>query len=102
ALRSYNLHPSLNLKADGPQNKLALTLDATSEAGAVKGAVMTDVQAPDFSARGDIDVRNLNLAPLLNDPTQKSDITGHVNMDVAMASAPADQPAIERLRGRFA
>ncbi len=101
ALRGYNLHPALNLKARGPQDALALTIDQKSEAGAAQGTVTLDVKAPDFAVRGDVDVQNLNLAPVLKDPAQKSDITGRATVDVRMASAPANAPALDRTRGRF-
>jgi autotransporter translocation and assembly factor TamB len=102
AVRGYNLHPSLDVKAAGPQDNLKLTLNARSEAGNVNGAITTDAKAPDFAARGDVNVERLNLAPLLKDPKQKSDITGHAIVDVKMASAPATAPALDRMRGSFA
>jgi hypothetical protein len=102
ALDGYNLHPSLDVKAAGPQDNLTLTLNTRSEAGNVNGTITTDAKAPDFAARGDVNVEALNLAPLLKDPKQKSDITGHAIVDVKLASAPANAPALERTRGNFA
>src|SRR3954453_16832095 len=87
SVRGYDLHPSLDLKATGPQDNLKLALTARSEAGNVKGTMTADAKAPDFGARGDVDVEKLNLAPLLKDPAQKSDITAHAAVDVKMASA---------------
>lgn len=102
AVRGYDLHPALDLKASGPQNNLELTLNAKSEAGGVNGTITADALAPDFAARGTVNVVNLNLAPLVKDPAQASDITGRATVDVKMASAPADAPALERMRGTFA
>ncbi len=102
AAAGYNLHPTVNLKADGPAQRLGLTIDVKSEAGNVRGTLTTDVQAPDFAARGDVDVERLNLAPLLKDPAQRSDLTGHAKLDVVMKSAPASAPAAERVSGTFA
>jgi autotransporter translocation and assembly factor TamB len=102
AVRGYTLRPALDLKASGPQNNLELTIDAKSEAGSVNGTITADAKAPDFAARGRVDVANLNLAPLLKDPAQRSDITGRATVDVRMASAPADAPALSRMRGTFA
>jgi autotransporter translocation and assembly factor TamB len=102
SVRGYNLHPAFEVRAAGPQDNLKLTLDARSEAGSVKGTVTTDVKAPDFAARGDVNVDKLNLALLLKDQKQKSDITGHATLDVKMATAPANAPALDRLRGTFA
>ena len=36
-----------------------------------------------------MDLDRLNLAPLLKDPTQKSDLTGHATVDLRMKSEPA-------------
>ncbi|MDQ3348199.1 MAG: translocation/assembly module TamB domain-containing protein [Acidobacteriota bacterium] len=101
AAAGYNLHPAIDIKAKGPAQKLALNLDVQSEAGTIKGQVLANVQAPDLGVRGDVDVENLNLAPLLKDPAQKSDLTGHAQLDVVMKSTPAGAPAADRLAGTF-
>jgi autotransporter translocation and assembly factor TamB len=100
-VKGYALQPSFNLRAEGPQDNLKLTLNETSEAGALQGAVTLDLKDPTLSARGDVNARDLNLAPLLKDPKQKSDITAHATVDVRMASTPANTPALDRLRGRI-
>lgn len=97
-LAAYPLHASLNLKAAGPENALRLTLDEHSEAGDVNGTLTADAAAPDYGARGDLNVRHLNLAPIVNNPSQRSDITGHAAVDLKMASRPARTPALDRLR----
>jgi len=102
AAAGYNLHPALNIQADGPADRLGLTVDVKSEAGNLRGTLTTDVQAPDFAAKGDLDVERLNLAPLLKDSAQRSNLTGHAKLDVVMKSAPASAPVIDRLRGTFA
>ncbi len=102
AAAGYNLHPAIDLKADGPAEKLNLDLDLRSEAGNVRGQLTTDVEAPDFSATGDIDVDRLNLAPLLRDPAQRTNLTGHAKLDLAIKSTPASAPAIDRVSGTFA
>jgi translocation and assembly module TamB len=71
-----------------------------SEAGAVSGTVTADLKAPDLGARGNVAVQNLNLAPLLKNPSQKSDISGRAKLDLTVASSPAGTSAIDRLRGR--
>ena len=38
ALASYDLHPDLDIKADGPADRLALDLNVTSRAGKVRGS----------------------------------------------------------------
>ena len=101
ALRGYNLHPEFTLKASGVQNNLTLDLKERSEAGNIDGKAVADVQAPDFGAKGTADVESLNLAVLLKDPAQRSDISGHATFEMTMKSQPASAPAVERLRGRY-
>ena len=68
AAAGYNLHPAINLKANGPTDRLALDADVKSEAGNVRGQVTADVQAPALALRGSMDLERLDLAPLLKDP----------------------------------
>jgi autotransporter translocation and assembly factor TamB len=98
----YPLHPAVDLKAEGPAERLGLTLNVSSEAGAIRGNVTADVKAPDFGVRGEVDVSRLNLAPILKDPSQRSDITGHAKVDLRLA-APRDHAGVmDRLTGTFA
>src|SRR4051794_39464675 len=55
----YALHPSLDLKATGPQDNLQLAVNMKSEAGAVSGTLTADLKAPDLGARGDVSLQNL-------------------------------------------
>ena len=86
---------------DNP-DRLVLDLNVQSEAGHIRGQVTSDVKAPDLAASGNVEVERLNLAPLLKDPAQRSDITGQAQIDLRFASAPAAKPAIDRLSGSFA
>jgi autotransporter translocation and assembly factor TamB len=99
SMQGYALHPAIDLKAQGKQSALQLMVNGKSEAGALSGRIMADVLAPDYAARGDLTVQDLNLAPLLKDTSQKSDITAHATLDLKMATAPASAPALDRLRG---
>ena len=99
AAAGYDLHPAIDLKADGPAQRLGLTLNVRSEAGAVRAQLTTDVQAPNFAARGDVDVERLNLAPILRDPSQPTDFTGHANLDLAINTSAADAPVADRISG---
>ncbi|MEP6893045.1 MAG: translocation/assembly module TamB domain-containing protein, partial [Gaiellaceae bacterium] len=102
AAAGYELHPAINIKADGKADHLTLALDVRSEAGTARGVLMTDVQSPGFAARGDVDVERLNLAPLLKDPEQRTNLTGHAKLDLAMKSEPAGAPVMDRVSGTFA
>lgn len=101
AAAGYNLHPAIDLKADGPAKHLGLNLDVRSEAGTLRGRLTADVQAPDLSARGTLDVQHLNLAPILKDPAQRTDLTGQAKLDLAMKSSPVNADPADRLRGTF-
>ncbi|CAN5671551.1 hypothetical protein BH18ACI5_BH18ACI5_21280 [soil metagenome] len=102
ALAEYKLHPAFEIKANGPAERVALDLNARSEAGNVAGQVTADLQGPVMGVRGDLNVERLNLAPLLRDASQRSDITGQAQLDLNVAATPADAPINERIRGTFA
>ena len=97
----YNLHPAIDLKADGPAEKLKLDVNLRSEAGSVRGQLTADVQAPNFAARGDLDVDRLNLAPILRNAAQRTNLTGHAKVDLALKSEPATVPVGDRMTGTF-
>jgi autotransporter translocation and assembly factor TamB len=97
----YGLHPRFDVKASGPAERLDLDLDVRSEAGTVRGRLTTDVKAPGLAARGAVDVERLNLAPLLKDPAQKSEITGRADLDLRVAASPESAPLLDRMSGTF-
>jgi autotransporter translocation and assembly factor TamB len=101
AAGEYALHPQFSVKASGPGDKLLLDLDVRSEAGIVRGQLTTDVKAPDFAARGNVDVERLDLAPILKSPAQQSDITGQAHVDLRFAGEPASKPFGDRIAGTF-
>ncbi len=102
AAAGYNLHPAIDVKAKGPADRMALNLDMQSEAGNLKGQVTADLRAPDLAVRGELDLERLNLAPLLKDPAQKSDLTGHAKVDIALKGDPPSARAADRMSGTFA
>src|SRR5687768_7561175 len=87
-LAGYQLHPELNVKANGPLDQLGLDLDVRAEAGAVKGQVTGDFKGPVYGVEGEVDVSRLNLAPILKNPAQRTDITGHARVDLEFPDAP--------------
>ncbi len=99
-VQGYALHPAFDVKADGPLERLRMALNVKSEAGTASGTVTADLQAPDLGVRGDVSLQNLNLAPILKDPAQRSDISGQAKVDIAVPGAPASASAFDRLRGR--
>lgn len=99
-LAGYDLHPKFDVKASGMQNALQLAFNVTSEAGVAHGLLTTDAKAPDLNAKGSVSVESLNLAPIVRDPAQKSDITGNARFDVRLAGNPTPPAAaLDRLSG---
>lgn len=82
ALAGIRLQPAFELKLDGPLDRLGVDVNVRSSAGRVVGQLVADVTAPGQSVRGDVSVRHLDLAPLLRNPRQKSDITADAKLDV--------------------
>jgi autotransporter translocation and assembly factor TamB len=101
AVAPYQLHPALDITANGSTERLTLDLDIQSEAGNIAGQVTADVDGPDMGAEGQVAVQRLDLAPLLQDPAQRSDITGQAQIDLAIAGAPAEAPVMDRMSGSF-
>ena len=99
AAQGYGLHPAFDVKADGPLDALQMAVNQKSEAGEASGIVVADFKAPDLGVRGDVSVKAFDLAPILKNPAQKSDITGHAKLDLTVADRPTGAPAIDRLRG---
>lgn len=102
AVAEYHLNPSFDLRAEGPADRLALDLDVRTNAGNVTGQLTADVQGPEMGAKGEVNVENLNLAPILNDPGQRSDITGRARLHLEIAGTPEAAPILERMSGSFA
>jgi translocation and assembly module TamB len=82
ALAGIRLQPSFNIKANGPLDRLGVEMNVQSPAGNASGTFVADVVTPGQSVQGDLTVKHLDLAALLNDPKQKSDITANARVDV--------------------
>jgi autotransporter translocation and assembly factor TamB len=101
AATGYQLHPGFEIRANGPADRLALDLNLRSEAGNVQGQLTADVEGPAMGAEGSLQVERLDLARLLKDPAQRSDITGRARLDIEVAGTPKAAPILERTRGTF-
>ena len=86
SLAGINLQPAFEIKSSGPLDRLEVEMNVRSSAGQVTGHLVADVQTPDQSVQGDVRVRHLDLAPLLKDPAQRSDLTADLHADVKAAS----------------
>src|SRR5438874_5910435 len=82
ALAGVRLQPAFEIKLNGQLDALGVDMNVRSSAGDAIGKIVADVVEPGQAVRGDLTVRHIDLAQLLNDPKQKSDITGNAHMDV--------------------
>ena len=82
ALAGIRLQPSFTVKAAGPLDQLALDMNVQSSAGQASGKITADLLSPGQSVAGTLSVRRLDLAALLNDPKQKSDITADARVNL--------------------
>jgi autotransporter translocation and assembly factor TamB len=85
ALAGVPLQPAFEVKVNGPMDRLGVDMNVRSSAGALTGQLTADVLDPGMSVVGDIKVRNLNLAPILKDPAQQTDLTATASVDLEAA-----------------
>jgi hypothetical protein len=81
SLRGVRVQPAFELKLNGPLDRLGVGLDVRSSAGQMNGRIVVDLLAPRQSVNGTLAVRHLDLAPILNQPGQKSDMTANAVID---------------------
>jgi autotransporter translocation and assembly factor TamB len=82
SLAGVDLQPAFEVKAAGPLDHLQVDLNVRSSAGEITGSVVADVQAPKQAVAGNVGVRHLNLAPILRNPQQQTDLTASARVDV--------------------
>jgi autotransporter translocation and assembly factor TamB len=82
ALAGIDLQPAFEFRLNGPLDRLGVDMNVRSSAGQVAGQFVADIKAPGQAVRGDVRVRHLNLAPLLKNPAQKSDLTADLHADI--------------------
>jgi translocation and assembly module TamB len=89
SLAKMTLEPSFSVSLAGSLDALRVEADVRSTAGQIAGTLTADIVEPGYSAAGNLSVRHLDLAPLLADAAQKSDITADATVDVAASSLSA-------------
>ena len=82
AVAGVELQPSFELALDGPLDRLGVDVNVRSSAGQLTGTLTTDLALPGYAATGRMSVQHLNLAPILNDRKQASDVTADVAVDL--------------------
>jgi autotransporter translocation and assembly factor TamB len=85
-LAGVDLQPAFELGLSGPFDQLGVTMNVRSTAGELTGTLLADLSAPHHAASGNVSVRHVNLAPLVNDPRQASDITANAAIDLRSES----------------
>ena len=103
AMKEMNVRPEVNLKLSGPASHLATEVSVRSDAvnASAKGTLGLG-GGPDRTFQGEIAVPHLDLAPFLNNPKQKSDITvyakanlrGPAGFDSLKGTVAADAPRV--------
>ena len=86
ALAGVWLQPAFELTMAGPADELAVELNVRSSAGDVTGKFVADVAMPGQAVQGTVSVRHLNLAPIVNDPRQRTDLTADARLDLRATS----------------
>jgi len=87
ALRGYDLQPAFELTANGPADRMALSVNARDKSvGNVVADVTMDALEPARRIAGTAHVTHLNVGPVAKSPTLKSDITGQARFDLALPS----------------
>jgi autotransporter translocation and assembly factor TamB len=81
------LSPSLQLRASGTIQKMAVDLTITSAAGDVSGKMTGGLQNGGARFKGDADVTSLDLEPWLTRRDLRSRITGHTSFDLTVPEA---------------
>jgi autotransporter translocation and assembly factor TamB len=100
ALRQYRLQPAFEISANGPLSRLRLVFHTRSGAGQLDGNVVTDLTVPERRIEGTVDLRHLDLAPLLKANAQHSDITGRAVVDLRLTGRTAPNP-LAAIDGRW-
>jgi autotransporter translocation and assembly factor TamB len=93
AVRDLELPPELRitrLDAQGPLDRVTVNFDAASEGGAIAGEAVLDLRSADTRARGTIQLRNIVLARLLEQPDLPESLTADARFDLRIVPGGAD------------
>ncbi|HZR26608.1 MAG TPA: translocation/assembly module TamB domain-containing protein [Vicinamibacterales bacterium] len=82
ALAGVKLQPAFEIKTQGTFDQLHVNMNVRSSAGNAIGNVVADILEPGQAVKGDLTVSHIDLAQILNNPKQKSDITANAHVDV--------------------
>ena len=95
SLNDVRLRPAFELEVDGPLDRLGVNMNVRDSAGQIAGRLVAgfvsrdehssdgDAQKPQQSLSGELSIRRLDLAPILNDARLMSDITAETHFSLA-------------------
>lgn len=86
-LASIHLDPAVDVRANGTLDALAMDVDVVSSAGSARGPLVGHFGSGAKSLEGRLDVRDVNMAPILNKPEWLTQVTGRA--DFRWAFSPA-------------
>ncbi len=101
AAEGIQLQPSFQLKANGPLGRLGLDFGVRSSAGDVDGQLTANLAGETPRVAGAVNLRAVDLAPLARNPAAASDLTGTLQLDLALPPSEAGGPAVGTFTGRF-
>ena len=74
----------MDIKATGTLSALEADVRVASSSGTAIGPLLIDLEGPERSIAGTLDLRDLNLAPILKNPERVTRITGRSKFDLAL------------------
>jgi autotransporter translocation and assembly factor TamB len=92
AVRHIQTVPSFTVKVKGPLSAIETTLDLKSGAGSAAGNLTLDFASEKKRIDGDLQVREINLAPWIDNQTFKGLITGRAQFALTLPDSAKNRP----------
>ena len=89
-LATINLEPKVNVKARGTLDTLNMDVDVVSSAGTARGPLVGHFNGSSKNLGGRLDVREVDMAPILNRAEWKTRVTGQADFKWTFSPAEID------------
>jgi hypothetical protein len=89
-LAGIRLEPAVDVTARGTLDALNMDVDVVSSAGSARGPLVGHFGGGSKSLEGHLDVRDVNMAPILNREEWKTQVTGRARFDWQFSPAEVD------------
>ena len=86
-LATINLEPAVDVRGKGTLDALSMDVNVRSSAGDASGPLVGHFGSGPKSLQGQLDVRDMNMAPILNRPEWKTRVTGRADFNWAFSPA---------------